>query len=881
MSHTMPPSIAQHQQVERIRENNPQHLAELLARDNPGDPLITLLNPTNHAPNHQLQQNVNSPTRTIVPPQNESQGHSHMAPPPPNPLQPIVSDVSKSLQLNSINSYAELATSFATKFSSQRLIRKTTSELMRVIQREGESLKNYMNRFNDTVLEIDLFNQAVGLAAIIQGLKHERFRDSLTEEYALSGKLALSKEVRPLTWRDEGQNKKRFKTAHNQVTSVIVNNCEVQRVLIDIGNTLDIMYYHCFESIGLDPAFLQKHDGLIYGFNNQPVPVEGVLKLNVAFGTVVVSQSHLRMKFPTLMEVVTLKGNQEVARHCYMTSVTRPQKNKQATPPESAQPEVPTTQKVMGVELLDNILEDEARATPAKEVEETSANMLGIPTSVTVHKLSTYLLKKPITQKRCLFGGERLEAIRAEMQKLLQDCHRLPSIDKLVEVAFRNERLSLLDAYSGYHQVDMALENEVKTSFYASDDIYYYVMMPFGLKNVKAAYHKLVTIVFQAQIGRNLEVYVDDIVVKSLKVEDHLTDRAKTFDNLRKHSMRLNPAKCVFGVEFGKFLGFMVSRRGIKFNLEKIKAIEEIKPPKSVKDVQRLAGGSPPLLTKAEEGEILYLYLRISDVAIGLVLVRKVGKQQRPVYYTSKVLQGAELRYSIAKKATLAIVTIARKLRPYFQTHPIVTLYLDGSSSNKGSGVGAVLMGPGNFQSEHALKLNFEATNNIDEYKAFLLGLHLAAELKVRSLQPSMLFARYMKVYVGITLKLGPWPIRYFSRDKAEYALRKVHEGVCGNHIGARTLAHKILCSIIYRYGIPYQVVADNGPQFNCTFFKDFCSNYGIKLVFTSVYHPKANRMVEFVNKAILEGIKLSLDQVKAKWADELNNVLWYYRIMS
>lgn len=141
----------------------------------------------------------------------------------------------------------------------------------------------------------------------------------------------------------------------------------------------------------------------------------------------------------------------------------------------------------------------------------------------------------------------------------LKDCYLMPNIDKLVKAASRNERLSLLDAYSGYHQVSMAHENKVKTSFYVGDEIYCYVMMPFKLKNPRARYQKMVTIVFLTQIGKNLEVYVDDIMDKSLKVEDHLVDLDETFMNLRKHSIRLNPAKCDFGVEFGKFLGFMVS----------------------------------------------------------------------------------------------------------------------------------------------------------------------------------------------------------------------------------------------------------------------------------------------------------------------------------
>ncbi|GKV28774.1 hypothetical protein SLEP1_g37780 [Rubroshorea leprosula] len=645
-----------------------------------------------------------------------------------------------SLLPNSISSYTKLATSFATNFSSRRLIKKTTFELMRVAQREGESLKNYMNRFNDVVLEIVSFSQAVGLAALTQGLKHERFQDSLinhapsmfdeanerswkfiqAEEYALSGKPAPNKELdrpsvptpqpmakqvawtpfnlprsqilmqiknkmelrRPLPMRsspasrdqsrycdfhqDHGHttkecnslkseleglaqkgllseyvsNKDQLKfvreqgrpqssrdannrlgvgyqqappplpppscvihmitggleaggtsskqqklyvqevkhpnraqkrkfdetdwknqpitfssadfdgvvTPHNDplVTSVTVNNCEVQRVLVDIGSAPDIMYYHCFESLGLDPALLQKYDGPIYGFNNQPVPMEGILKLSVAFGSgrtyvtpsvrflivkmassfniiigrptlteirAVVSPSHLCMKFPTPMGVAALRGNQEIAQHCYMTL----EGEARATPAEEVE-EVqlddndPTKKTKIGTKLNSK---DRAELIDFLRSNRdvfawTSADMPGIPTSVAVHKLSTHPLKKPIAQKRRLFGGERLETIKSEVQKLLQtgfvrkvdycewvanpvlvkksnsqwrmcidytnlndtcpkDYHPLPSIGQLVETASGNERLSLLDAYSGYHQVHMAPEDEVKTSFYAED----------------------------------------------------------------------------------------------------------------------------------------------------------------------------------------------------------------------------------------------------------------------------------------------------------------------------------------------------------------------------------------------------------------------------
>ena len=109
--------------------------------------------------------------------------------------------------------------------------------------------------------------------------------------------------------------------------------------------------------------------------------------------------------------------------------------------------------------------------------------------------------------------------------------------------------------------------------------------MPFRLKNVDATYQRLVNKVFADKIGRSMEVYVDDMLVKSPTVEQHIKDLTETFASLRLYNMRLNPEKCTFGVEAGKFLGFMVSQRGIEINLEKIRAILELPSPKSVKDI--------------------------------------------------------------------------------------------------------------------------------------------------------------------------------------------------------------------------------------------------------------------------------------------------------
>jgi hypothetical protein len=147
-----------------------------------------------------------------------------------------------------------------------------------------------------------------------------------------------------------------------------------------------------------------------------------------------------------------------------------------------------------------------------------------------------------------------------------------------------------LDAYLGYHQISLAIDDEEKTTFITSFEIICYTKMAFGLKNGGATYQKCIHIILEHQIGRNVEAYIDDIVVKLKKHVVLLDDLKETFDNLRKYKMMLNPKKYVFGVSSEKLLSYMVSSRGIDVNLKKVKAIEQLQPPQTRKEIQKLAG---------------------------------------------------------------------------------------------------------------------------------------------------------------------------------------------------------------------------------------------------------------------------------------------------
>ena len=133
-------------------------------------------------------------------------------------------------------------------------------------------------------------------------------------------------------------------------------------------------------------------------------------------------------------------------------------------------------------------------------------------------------------------------------------------------------------------------EDQEKTLFITSQGLYYYKIMPFGLKNAQATYQRLVNHMFSHQIGRNVEVYVDDMLVKCKDKTNHLDDLKETFSILCKYNMKLNPTKCVFAVASGKFLGSVVSQQDIEANPDKVKGIIEVKSPKIVKEVQSLTG---------------------------------------------------------------------------------------------------------------------------------------------------------------------------------------------------------------------------------------------------------------------------------------------------
>ncbi|XP_074590619.1 uncharacterized protein LOC141846475 [Curcuma longa] len=422
----------------------------------------------------------------------------------------------------------------------------------------------------------------------------------------------------------------------------------------------------------------------------------------------------------------------------------------------------------------------------------TASEITSVAPTIMDHRLNILPGTRPVRQKWRYFSTEQDKIIREEINKLRlagqirevqfptwlanvvlvpkpggkwrvcvdfrdlnkacpKDCYPLPRIDQLVDSTSVYELICMMDAYQGYHQIPLALEDQEKVSFVTSDGTFCYTVMPFGLKNAGATYQRLMDRVFQHQFGCNVEVYVDDILIKSKKVEQLTEDMEEIFGTLRQYDLKLNPNKCPFGVKGGCFLSYIVTERGIEANPAKVRALQDMASPRNVREVQKLVG-KITLLSRfiSHSAERSLPFFKVLRWATRFSWDEKCEQAFTELKY--HILKDAQLRYSSLEKLALALTLMAQfseydiqyQLRTAIKAQALADfltevtgqdsdgvwkIYVDDSSTKEGSGVGVKLNSPLGDTLQLTVKLQIRAINNEAEYEAILAGLQVTRHL--------------------------------------------------------------------------------------------------------------------------------------------------------
>jgi transposase InsO family protein len=389
------------------------------------------------------------------------------------------------------------------------------------------------------------------------------------------------------------------------------------------------------------------------------------------------------------------------------------------------------------------------------------------------------------------------------------------------------------------------------------DGLYCYVVMPYGLKNALPTFVRAMSKTFGDLIRDKVEVYVDDIVVKTKRRSTLVEYLTLVFDRLWATRTKLNPDKCVFGVSAGKLLGFLVSYRGIEENLEKIKAIEAMRPPARIKDVQKLTGSLAALNR---------FISRLTERALPfLKLLRKFS----PFSW----IEEAEQAFQELKQHLVSLPILVA-------SEPRESLYLYIAEAAEAVRMVLVVERTAQEAPEHgfywptALQDAVEMVKSCKACQFHAKQIHTPAQA-LQMIPPSWPFAVW-----GMDI-LGPFPRAVGGYRFLFVAIDKFTKWLEATPVVNITqgAAVAFLKSIVCRFGVPSRIITDNGTQFTSRIFQEYCEDIGTQLCFASMAHPRSNGQVERANAEILRGLKTrTYDCLKkhgANWVSELPSVLW------
>nr|GEV48472.1 reverse transcriptase domain-containing protein [Tanacetum cinerariifolium] len=674
----------------------------------------------------------------------------------------------------------------------------------------------------------------------------------------------------------------------------------IHRMYVDGGSSMEILYEHCFNR--LRPEIKNQMVSAttsLTGFSGETIWLLGQLRLLVTIGDAdhstrawmnfmivrslspyngiigrpgireiqaVPSTAHRMLKFPVKGGIVTIRSTILIPTEftLVITSSTvskeegiRPENFKVALHPDFLDQEVairgmsttisniregylPVWQKKRGQAL------ERAKAI---QIEVQKLVEAGIMREVYYHDW----LSNPVMVKKYDDSWRMCVDFTYLNKACPQDCYPMPKIDWKVESLCGYPFKCFLDAYKGYHQIQLAESDEEKTAFHSGQGVYCYTKIPFGLKNAGVTYQRLVDKAFDSQIGRNIKVYVDDLVVKSYTESEMLRDIDETFRTLRKINMKLNLKKSEKSLPLFKILKKCIKKSDFHWTAEAEQAFKQLKH-----HLSKLL-----LLVAPKPKEELIIYLSATYGAISAVLMTESRATHTPIYFISRALQGLELNYTLMEKLVLSLVFAAKRLQRYFQAHPIMVI-TDQPIKQIMSRPDVILtdflteMPDENPPATPVAETQQEpwtlfpdgssSSNNEAEYEALIAGLQIAAQMGVQNVHVlvEILTEKSIKEKEVTTVVEEDEPT--WMTPIVEY----VKEGTLPSD---RKETRKLRIKARRRYGLLHEMDRSESSSDN---------------------HWRSER----ANQSLGEGIKARLGEGNKNWVEELPHLLWAHRTM-
>nr|CAN76644.1 hypothetical protein VITISV_012223 [Vitis vinifera] len=487
--------------------------------------------------------------------------------------------------------------------------------------------------------------------------------------------------------------------------------------------------------------------------------------------------------------------------------------------------------------------------------------MPGIHPLISSHRLNILPSSRPILQKVRQFHLDRQRIMQDEVDKLLVagfireveypdwlanvvvvPKKRREMANQIVDFTAGHKMLSFLDGFSRYHQIPMYPLDEEKTVFITPHKLYCYK-------------------IFKPLIGHMMKVYIDDIVDKSRTRSEHDQHLEVVFHLLREYGMKLNLSKCVFEVSVGKFLGFMVTQRGIEVNPDQIKVVMETSAPSSKKELQRLTGRLVAL------GRFIQKWMVDSTRRWSLPNLEIQSRPPLTIANWGAVGTGYPARLEIYNDSQLVVGNIQGE----YETR-------DGRMTQYLTKVRDTLN-----------QLNEWAIKRIPRIEKS----HLSAtpgkktqsgRMKLRTTSRQENYPKRASMHIKFECKRsfgGPY-LRYLDSMEAQYVLAELYEGICGNHTGGQSLQdaedYVKKCDRCQRHApipcMPSEVLNPNKEPlairaFDSTAFRTFCSELKIKNLYSTPRYPQSNGQAEVINKTMFSVLKKRLEKAKGKWVEE------------